>query len=98
MHVEITNLVRLAFTVPIALIIFVVAGMHYHDIARLDTYARLTLPRLKVLRGLDLIIPNTHGFQVHYYPRPHQFVQWNTANILSISDKVQRGIQVRPYM
>src|SRR6266700_2641703 len=72
-HVEITNLVRLAFTIPVALIIFVVAGMHHHNIARLDPYARLTLPLLKVLRGIDLIIPNAHGFQVHYYPRPHQF-------------------------
>src|SRR6266702_1824133 len=86
-HVEITNLVRLAFTIPVALIIFVVAGMHHHNIARLDPYARLTLPLLKVVRGIDLIIPNAHGFQVHYYPRPHQLVQRNTANILSFVTK-----------
>ena len=75
-----------------------VAGMHHHDIARLDAQTRFTLPFLEMGRGIDLVITNTQPLQVHHNSRPYQLVQGNTANILPIGNKVERRVKMSTHV
>src|SRR5579859_3737735 len=93
-HIEVANLVRLALAIPVALIILVVAGMHHHDVARLDMQARLALPLLEVLRGVNIVIADAHRLQIYYHARANQLAEWNAADVLPVSDKVKWRIQV----
>ena len=75
-----------------------IACMHYHDISRLDAQTRFALPFLEVGRGINVVIPNAQAFKVDHHTWPNQFVQGNTANILSIGYKVPGGVEMRAYV
>src|SRR5260370_27978774 len=72
--------------------------MHYHDISRLDAQTRFALPFLEVGRGINVVIPNAQAFKIDHHAWSNEFVQGNTANILSIGYKVPWGVEMGAYV
>src|SRR6266571_6552221 len=68
--------------------------MHHYNVARFDAQPGFALPLLEVRRGVNLVIANAQSFKVYYDGGADQLAQRNAANVLSIGDEVQGGIQV----